>query len=150
MGRERVTERERGGGTLCSFDHIITPLPECIIKLYIIKSLELWLRQRKRRKFQKKEKETASSELSHLCLTVNVIIFNNLCYTLVFRPEQCMESPCLLWNECELTTEGDDVTAVFMHKLACDCFLHDLLHLWSQTHRGIHACVSCPSSLSSC
>ncbi len=29
-----------------------------------------------------------------------------------------------------LTTEWDNMAAVFMNKLPCDCFLHDLLDLW--------------------
>lgn len=31
-----------------------------------------------------------------------------------------------------LTTEGDDVAAVLMDELPCDCLLHDLLHLERQ------------------
>ena len=35
----------------------------------------------------------------------------------------------ILFIKASLTTERDDMAAVCVDKLSCDCFLHDLLHL---------------------
>lgn len=43
-----------------------------------------------------------------------------------------------------LTTEWDNMAAVFMNKLPCDCFLHDLLDLWDmETQQRLTESAEC-------
>ncbi len=43
-----------------------------------------------------------------------------------------------------LTTEWDNMATVFMNKLPCDCFLHDLLDLWDmETQQRLTESAEC-------